>query len=780
MTSMRPVRLGLAVVACAMVAMPSSASAQGKSLIPPIPLPIPLPVPLSVEVVKPDASAPAPTGTITFVADGIAILVRDVGSTTDLTAIAVGLAVAAQNVTVTYSGDDNYERSDPVRVTFPGESVVSIRAVLKDSAAPAIEILSPGDGVRYEVGESVVAVYSCTDARSTVTRCEGPVAAGALIDTSTTGRYSFAVTAADASGHTDTKTVTFSVEATAKGSGSGTSAGTQGSGQGSAGSGGGGGGGGGAAPSARPATAATAAAGAAAAAQIQRERSAAARPTPKRAAAARPKAKAKASPKPTKGSSDEVATRPAGHELGPYDARSNPTQTVGIFVAAFTLLQLAGGGGGLAGAGGGGGVGRSASRRGSGRHSSSSARGEGSGPEASFDYESVDVEHLAGGAAVVAVGDRSRTWGWPGTATIDALGATLPARLAPRSPLLARVTADGTYLRAVLGSAWLLAPLAGIALGVVALLDVDGEAIPPAATLTIAIAMLGVLDAFAGLLAVLILVGGVLVAGGFDSNAHLRLMLGLAALWFVVPVLAGAVRPLRREATRNLIEGWDRATDFVIASLIGAWAVQKIVLALPGLAGEELALTPYANTAAYCVLAALVVRLGLETLAAHLYPWRLNKAEPGDLPEPGALQRLGATALRTAIFVFFAYVVVGTSWQLFVGAALFVIPQVLAVYEEHVPNSPGLFRTLPKGLVELVLMLFVGSVAGALLISAMDENAETFAANSFAILSLPGFVLSLLQLFGREGDEPRIGWGKRIAGVGLVVFGVFLALGLVV
>ena len=50
----------------------------------------------------------------------------------------------------------------------------------------------------------------------------------------------------------------------------------------------------------------------------------------------------------------------------------------------------------------------------------------------------------------------------------------------------------------------------------------------------------------------------------------------------------------------------------------------------------------------------------------------------------------------------------------------------------------------------------------------MDENAETFVANSFVLLSLPGFVLSLLALFGRDGDEPRIGWGKRIAGVGLV------------
>lgn len=362
---------------------------------------------------------------------------------------------------------------------------------------------------------------------------------------------------------------------------------------------------------------------------------------------------------------------------------------------------------------------------------------------------------------------------------IDAVGAALPARLARRSPLLARVTADATYLRAILGSASLLTLLAGIALGVAAVHDVGGDAIPPAVALTIAIAVLGVFDAAAGFVAVLIFIGGVLALGGIDSNAHLRLMLGLGALWFVVPVLAGAVRPLRRAPTRGLEESWDRAADFVIGSLIGAWAVQKIVLALPGLAGVELALTAYADTAAYIVLVALVVRFGLETIAAHLYPRRLGVAEPGDLPEPRAPLLLGATALRTVIFVFFAYIVVGSSWQLWVGAALFVIPQVLAVFEERFPNSRGLYRALPKGLVELVLMLFVGTAVGALLISTMNEGAETFIANSFVLLSLPGCALSLVQLFGRDGDEPVNGWRRRIAGTAILLLGVLLVFGLI-
>jgi hypothetical protein len=340
------------------------------------------------------------------------------------------------------------------------------------------------------------------------------------------------------------------------------------------------------------------------------------------------------------------------------------------------------------------------------------------------------------------------------------------------------VIADGTYLRAILGSLSLLGPLAGLALGVVALRDTGGDPLVPVASLTIAIAVLGVLDAGAGLLAVLTFTIGVLVLGGIDSGADLRLTLSLDALWFTVPVLAGAARPLRRPPARSLGESWDRGADFVIASLVGAWAVNKIILALPGVAGRQLTIADHADTAAYCVLAALVVRLAAETIAAHLYPRRLDISDVGDVAQPRELQRLLACALRTALFVFFAYIVVGSGWQLWAGAALFLVPQILAVYEERLPNSPALFGVLPRGILGLVLMLFVATAVGALLLDTMDEHSKMFLADTFVILALPGFLLSLLSLFGREGDEAPMGWGKRIAGLGVLIVGILLVLGL--
>ncbi len=734
-------------------ALASSASAQSS------------PAQMSVTVVAPSGTrGPAPTGEITVSLDGRKIATVPLTSATNPITTATPLLSGAlkllgREVTITYSGDSNYEASDGATVTFPTSTGLTIVAKPRDDKPPVIEILSPGDGVNYARLEPVLALYTCrpSDIRVPVIFCAANIPPGLPLNTIRAGSFTFQVRARDALNRAATKTVSYTVGGAVADP---------------------------AAPAPPPPPAAASPPPPAAPTEAMEATAviaAAAEPAAapatsaqgRRSAASRGSAPAGSKPAP------RAQTKPAGQEYGPYDPRSEPVKSVGILVTMFTLLQLAGAGGGLArGGGGANGSGSAGTGAGGSEDAAGKGDGESSGAGPSMDYEGIDIAYLGAGMGAVALGDRSRTWMLPGTRAIDALGVAVPARLARRSPLLARLTADGTYLRAILGSGSVLTIAAALALGVLALRDTGGDAVPPVAALAIAIAVLGVLDATAGLTAVLVFMIGTFALGGVESGNDLRLLLGLSALWCIVPVLAGAVRPLRRQRVRGAGQWWDRVADFVVASLIGAWAVQKIVLSLPGLAGVELPITEHANLAAYCVLAALSLRLGLETIAAHLYPQRLNRTEP-ELADPDALQRLCACAVRATIFVFFAYIVVGMSWQLWVGAALFVIPQVLGVFEERFPNSAALYKVLPKGLVELVLMLFVGTAVGALLIGAMDENAESFLATCFVLLSLPGFALSLAQLLGRDGAEPEIGWGKRLGGVLLVVVGVMLVLGMI-
>ena len=75
---------------------------------------------------------------------------------------------------------------------------------------PSIAIVSPASGATYNQGQAVTASYSCTPpAGTTVEFCEGPVANGAALDTSTLGPHAFKVEAEDKDGAAATKEVTW-------------------------------------------------------------------------------------------------------------------------------------------------------------------------------------------------------------------------------------------------------------------------------------------------------------------------------------------------------------------------------------------------------------------------------------------------------------------------------------------------------------------------------------------------------------------------------------------
>ena len=673
--------------------------------------------------------------------------------------------------------------------------LVTITAPTPDVSPPAISITRPADGAHYADGQSVVATYACTDpdGPADVATCAGPVATGGLLDTSTPGAHTFLVTAADLAGNPSSLSATYTIDpppaaVPAAGLPGPTAAGPAASPVASAGG-------------ARPGPSLTPSApagGRAASTPPNGRRSppvaagagvSPASGLPGAPAATGPTAPASKTPAagvaPSAGPAGPQGpgARPpaAGGRGGPgglrrYDLRSEPKKVVGLAVVAYTLLEL-GAGGGLAlaglGAAGLGGLG-AAGLRGAG-DGGPGARGQSKAPGGGR-IASAGVDHLKLGGDGLDVGDRSRTWRWPGTAAVDGLSMTLPARLATGSPLAARLVTDGSYLRSIFGSASIALYAAGLALGVAAVADVGGRALPPSTFLTFAAIVLGVFDAGAGFVAVVTFFAGVALLGGIDSTPALRTMLGLGALWFVVPLLAGAARPLRRPPAAGWAERVDRGADFLIASLIGAWAVQKIVSGLSGLAGYVLPIAAHADDAAVVVLVAVSLRLAAESLAIGLYPERLAAVQAVGIPRPGTLQRLCAIVVRTAVFLLVVTLVVGPSWQLWVGTALFVVPQVLSIYEGRLPNFPRLFGALPRGLFKLVLMLFVGTLVGVVVTDSL-HGSKTIIEDSFVLLALPGLFLTLLGSVGRTGEAPPVRWRDRAIGVLLLGAGVALVLG---
>ncbi len=737
MTSSGRRRLPVLAIVCALLGALSAAGAPPAQAADP-------PVQLSVSVVAPNGDTPRPTGNLTVSVNGISLVTLPIAlGLQPLTSITPQLidtfAALGFTVTIGYSGDNNYEASDGLVLTLPTPTLLTLQPRPKDTAPVTVDITSPADGARYAQGESVVASYLCGDLdMRPLTRCDGPVASGEAIDTSSEGPHTFAVNAADDLGSATTKSVAYTVGPPPAA----------------------------AAPAVPPAgTVANPAPAAPPAQPPPAVPAAVAVPAPSPPVrAAHPSLKAPSATPPSPAPSASPANPPASRSASQtYDPRSQPEKTFGILAAGLTLLTLATGGGGIAR---GGGVSRA----------SSGPKGQGQSERPRFSglssYQGVEVRNLAAGFGVIALGDRSKTWHWPATQKLDALAATVPVLVARRSPLLGRIFADSTYLRAMLGSASLLIPVVGLGLGIAAVQNTDGIATPPSVALTAAIAVLGVIDAASGLIAIATFVIGIALLGGINSADHLRLMLGLGALWAVVPVLAGVTRPLRRAPAGGLIGVWERGADFIIVSLIGAWVVQRIVLALPGLAGVLLPIDAHANEIALIVLAALVARLAFETIAAHLYPLRLDSTASDAFPTPAKAVLIGSGAGRTAIYAFLVYVLIGDCWQLYVSSALFFLTQLIWVFPERFPNFTWLYRAVPKGLTQLVVFLYGYTIAWLLMKKYLNPDPATFFPNVFVGYGLLGLVLPLPLLFGRSGEPRRIGWGKRIIGLGVLVIAI--------
>jgi hypothetical protein len=90
---------------------------------------------------------------------------------------------------------------------------VTITYTLPDTTAPTISIVSPAANAAYPLGTAVPASFSCAEEAggSGLASCQGLVAAGSPIDTSTPGVHSFTVTARDNAGNTSTQTVSYTV-----------------------------------------------------------------------------------------------------------------------------------------------------------------------------------------------------------------------------------------------------------------------------------------------------------------------------------------------------------------------------------------------------------------------------------------------------------------------------------------------------------------------------------------------------------------------------------------
>jgi hypothetical protein len=452
--------------------------------------------------------------------------------------------------------------------------------------------------------------------------------------------------------------------------------------------------------------------------------------------------------------------------MQPYDPMDNPKETQSTQVAAFALLGALAAGGAAA-----------SKSSGNSKDQSSEQDDEQSREDYEESEESEDLASVgAGGLALIkrkdGWGDRSKTWRHKRTDGIDRRWRRFAESISSFSPLAARTFGDGSYLRAMTGSfSTVLYPIA-VVLGAYALINSDRQALPPATWIVIAIALLGTIDAAAGLLASAIFILGVTISGNIFSREEVLTVAGLSIIFFAPALLASAIRPIRRLIS-EVDDRWERMTDYALVGLLSFWSLEKIVGALNGLSGLKLPISADARQIAFIVAIAITLRVIMEDLATYAYPVRLEKVSP-DYKDPSTFQQVISLEFKTFVFVLLAIPFVGFNIQLALGTLFFLLPSILGLtVGDKYPKIPGIGRILPKGALKIIVMVFVGSIF-ANWAESLFENPEDFIPWSFALLAIPGL---LFKFAGDFAEKPGYDWRKtdfgrmvyRIGGIAIYI-----------
>ena len=218
--------------------------------------------------------------------------------------------------------------------------------------------------------------------------------------------------------------------------------------------------------------------------------------------------------------------RPGSDELQRAIAAGKPLYSVALYPAVVATVAVAGVAVvGLAGAGG-------LVNNSAGRTSHSSSRGKLAGV--------VTKKLKALKPHADGIGDRSRTWALPLTAAMDRWIAKVPRHVGKYSELASRLLVDGSWARAMFGSAAFILWVAGVVLGLFSAASVHFQALPPTLPVMLAIIVLGILDAAAGATAWIVIAVAALLTGHVTTLADVRTLLGLFVVCASIPLLAQA------------------------------------------------------------------------------------------------------------------------------------------------------------------------------------------------------------------------------------------------
>ena len=439
----------------------------------------------------------------------------------------------------------------------------------------------------------------------------------------------------------------------------------------------------------------------------------------------------------------------------PYEPTSDPVGTASIALVAFAVAS-------------------SLLSFGSNKFDENPASTHGDNQDSMGDLGSVSAAKLAERERPHAWGDRRWYINTTLFNSLDELSTSVARGISGFSALLARTILDARYLRAVVGNlAWISIP-AALVVSFIGLNQIDNQALPFELLPLVILMCIGIFDALAGFFGAFLYLNFIFANGNFTSKEAVFTGLGVSLIFFAPGLIASKFRPLTR-SVKNFTNLWERATDYVLASLLTGWSVSKLVGALPGLSKLTLPIVDHANQIGLIAGVVVAVRLLIEEIAWYLYPARLSKLTT-ELKKPGLVQEIRAILFKTGIFYLLAEPFIGFNKYLLAGCGVFVLPQLLNLISHKFPKVNLLDQIVPRGAFRIVFFSFV-SIFAVSYLKTLNLTPSDFILTSFVFLPLPALAFAFIDMFSGQRPfditkNPRFRYIYRT--FGLVILGILL------
>lgn len=388
--------------------------------------------------------------------------------------------------------------------------------------------------------------------------------------------------------------------------------------------------------------------------------------------------------------------------------------------------------------------------------------------------ESAELADVGARAGTFEADERANWYEPPTSSRLDHVSRELPRRLYRLSPIAMRVVDDAAYLRALAGVFWVPILVIGGLLGFLAASATQFDVVTPPIGLLIALIALGVLDAFAGVVAVAVFTIACALGGGITTSSNVRGLLGIWVMCFAIPLVAASIRPFRRRKAERL-NVWKRVTDGALIMLIGTWAASGMFTALPALTGYTMDWSDDLATVRWTVFLVLGGRYLLENFARVATAERLTRVQRYDMPNLSDAQVVMSALIRTAVFVFVAYTFVGNNAALWISGAMFLLPKLVGRTVDRFPNLVSLHRFLPRDILKIVVLLVV-SKWWVSMIADPNLDPQSTLERTMVFAGLPGFALGVIAWFGRKGATWPSTLVSRVLGVLVTALGVLIVL----